>query len=102
MGTIEEGQTLLGELEIRRAVFEPQFPRPDRTLFTEELKNRLILQGPPGWNGALAALPSPLVGQDLYKRGKALADTSYLDEHAECLQSKRTAYRREEKGKTKG
>lgn len=67
MGAIEEGQTLLGELEIRRPVFEPQFPGPDRTLFTEELKNRLILQGPPGWNGALAALPSPLVGQDSIK-----------------------------------
>lgn len=66
-------------------MFEPQFPRPDRTLFTEELKNRLILQGPSGWNGALAALPSPLVGQDLYKGGKALADTSDLDQHAQSV-----------------
>lgn len=84
-GTIEEGQTLLREPKIRRAVFEPQFLRPDRTLFTEELKNRLILQGPPGWNGALAALPSPLVGQGLYKGGKALVDMSDLDQHAQSV-----------------
>lgn len=36
---------LLRELGIREAVFEPQFTGPDTTVFTEELKERLIQQG---------------------------------------------------------
>lgn len=56
------------ELGIRNSVFEPQFTQSDKTVFTEELKETLIQLGPQGWCGALAALLSPLVGQDLYRQ----------------------------------
>lgn len=54
-------------------------------MLTEELKKRVILQGHPGWNGALAALLSRLVGQDLYKAGKALTDMGDLDQHVNTV-----------------
>lgn len=71
-GTTEEGQILLGELGIREAVLEPPFTESARPVFTEELKKKLLQHGPRGWSGAVVALLSPLVGQDLYAVGRRL------------------------------
>lgn len=54
-------------------------------MFSEKSKERLIQQGPHGWCGALVALLSPLVGQDLYKVGGALADLSDLEQDVKSL-----------------
>lgn len=50
---------LLRELGIRRAVFGLQFTGPDRTMFTGEIKKRLIQQG---LQGTLVALLKLAVG----------------------------------------
>lgn len=67
-------QTLLRELGVREAEFEPQFTGPNRTVFTEELEKRWIQQGPGDWFGALVSLLRSLVGQDVYEVGKGLAE----------------------------
>lgn len=62
--TTEEEQIFLGELGVPVALCEPRFTGPDRTVFTEKLKKRLMQQGPHGSHGE--ALLSPLVRQGLY------------------------------------
>lgn len=48
------------ELGIKEVVFEPHLTGQDRTLFTEELKKKLIQQRPQCSYGTLVALLSPL------------------------------------------
>jgi hypothetical protein len=73
------------ELKLRKALFEPQFIGPDRTMFTEELKNRLIQWGPQGWYGASVALLSePFEGTRLYKGG-GTGRLSDLGQHVKCI-----------------
>lgn len=43
---MEEGQVLLREPGIKGAGSEAQFTGPVRTVFTEEIKKRLVQQGP--------------------------------------------------------
>lgn len=53
------------ELGITKAVFEPHFTQPGRTVFSGEIKKRLIHQGSQDCSGPLVALLGPLVGADL-------------------------------------
>lgn len=53
-------QMLWRELGIKEVVFEPHLTGQDRTLFTEELKKKLIQQRPQCSYGTLVALLSPL------------------------------------------
>lgn len=43
---VREGRDAMRELGLRGAGFEPQFTGPDRAVFKEGLKERLIHQGP--------------------------------------------------------
>lgn len=72
---------LLGRL--REAVFDPQFTRPERSMFTGQLKRKLVQQGP--WERkvwrTLVALLSLRLGCDIFKVGKALVDMGDLEQH---------------------
>ena len=65
--TIGEGQALLRELGMRRAIYDAQFSESDRPAFTRDLKKILTQQGPQYWYGALIAFLSLLLGQDIYE-----------------------------------
>lgn len=70
-------------LQVRGAVCEPQFTG-EGELFSEELQGKPLQLGPRGWCQALVALLIPLVEQDLYKTGKALADRGGLGQLRVC------------------
>lgn len=65
----------------KRSWVETQSTGTGRTVFTEELGERLIQRGPQGWCGALVALLSSPVKQGLCEVGKSLVQLSDLDQH---------------------
>lgn len=84
--TIEKGQMLLRKLGIRETVFEPQLTRPDRTVFTRDVKEKIDPAGTlrlvwsfSGFAGLFG------VRQDLYEVGKAYTDLSDLDQHVKSV-----------------
>lgn len=66
-------ERMLRELDGTEMVCDPRFTRPDRTMFTRELKE--------GNSAAALGQVSPMMGNDLYEVGRALAHQNILQQH---------------------
>lgn len=76
---VEEGQSLLRELGLRKRRYSAQFTGPDKTLFTSDLWKSLIEQRPQDCYGDLKSVLNLLMGQSLFYKVREVL--SHLSEH---------------------